>query len=90
VPAGREEALFDKFERGSKEGATPGVGMGLAISRAIVQAHAGLIRATNRLGPGGVEGARFTIELPRGQPPEDDGTASASAAMAAEGPGTRI
>ncbi len=90
VPAGREEALFDKFERGSKEGATPGVGMGLAISRAIVQAHAGLIRATNRLGPGGVEGARFTIELPRGQPPEDDGTASASSAMAAEGPGTKI
>ena len=86
VPVGREEAMFDKFERGSKEGATPGVGMGLAISRAIVQAHAGLIRATNRRGPGGVEGARFTIELPRGQPPEDDGSASASAVMAAKKP----
>ena len=78
VPAGREEALFDKFERGSKESATPGVGLGLTITRAIVQAHGGTIRVTNRLGSGGVQGARFTIELPRGQPPEDDGSASAA------------
>lgn len=79
VPAGREDALFDKFERGNKESATPGVGLGLAISRAIVQAHSGSIRASSRLGAGGVEGAGFTIELPRGQPPEDDGSGLASA-----------
>ncbi len=80
LPPGREEALFDKFERGSKEDATPGVGLGLAICRAIVQAHGGTIRAGNRLGPAGVAGARFTIELPRGEPPADDGSASAAAA----------
>jgi two-component system sensor histidine kinase KdpD len=73
---GREEALFEKFERGSKESATPGVGLGLAISRAIVQAHGGTIRAANRQGASGVSGARFTIELPRGEPPADDGSAS--------------
>ncbi|MCU0919989.1 MAG: DUF4118 domain-containing protein [Burkholderiaceae bacterium] len=78
LPTGREEALFDKFERGSKESATPGVGLGLAISRAIVQAHGGTIRGVNRLGPSGVEGARFTIELPRGSPPDDDGSAAAA------------
>jgi len=77
LPPGREEALFDKFERGSKESATPGVGLGLAISRAIVQAHGGTIRGENRVGPSGIEGARFTIELPRGTPPADDGSASA-------------
>jgi two-component system, OmpR family, sensor histidine kinase KdpD len=77
LPAGREEALFDKFERGSKESATPGVGLGLAISRAIVQAHGGTIRGENRAGPSGTLGARFTIELPRGSPPADDGSASA-------------
>jgi len=78
LPPGREEALFSKFERGSKESATPGVGLGLAISRAIVQAHGGTIRGANRAGPSGVEGARFTIELPRGTPPDDDGSAVAA------------
>jgi two-component system sensor histidine kinase KdpD len=77
LPPGREEALFDKFERGSKESATPGVGLGLAISRAIVQAHGGTIRGENRVGPSGIAGARFTIELPRGSPPADDGSAFA-------------
>ncbi len=81
LPPGREEALFDKFERGSKESALPGVGLGLTICRAIVQAHQGTISATNRPGPAGISGiagARFTIDLPRGQPPSDDGSASAT------------
>jgi two-component system sensor histidine kinase KdpD len=82
LPPGREEALFDKFERGGKESATPGVGLGLAIARAVVQAHGGTIRGQTRRGTAGIEGARFTIELPRGQPPADDGTSSAAAATA--------
>ncbi len=65
LPSGREEEIFEKFERGDKESATPGVGLGLAICRAIVQAHGGSIRGANR--PGG--GARFLLELPNGQPP---------------------
>lgn len=81
LPPGREESLFDKFERGSKESATPGVGLGLAISRAIVQAHSGKIRGENRPGATGTAGARFTIELPRGTPPDDDGSATAVAAV---------
>ncbi|MBI5268071.1 MAG: DUF4118 domain-containing protein [Burkholderiales bacterium] len=80
LPAGREEAVFEKFERGRKESATPGVGLGLAIARAIVQAHGGRIHAANRSGPAGVDGARFTIELPRGEPPADDGSTSGAAA----------
>ncbi|MBI5333814.1 MAG: two-component system sensor histidine kinase KdbD [Burkholderiales bacterium] len=65
LPLHKEEAIFEKFERGRAESATPGVGLGLAICRAIVQAHGGTIRAENR--PGG--GARFEIRLPRGEPP---------------------
>ncbi len=80
LPAGREEMLFEKFERGSKESATPGVGLGLAICRAIVQAHGGTIHGqTRRLG-GAIDGARFSISLPRGQPPQDDGRDQAIAA----------
>ena len=45
LPPGDSEALFDKFRRGNKESSTPGVGLGLAICRAIVQAHGGTISA---------------------------------------------
>ncbi|MFL6629176.1 MAG: ATP-binding protein, partial [Vitreoscilla sp.] len=69
LPRGKESAIFDMFERGRKESATPGVGLGLAICRAIVEAHGGRIRGETR--PQG--GARFTIELPRGTPPSLEG-----------------
>jgi two-component system sensor histidine kinase KdpD len=68
LPAGKEEDLFKKFERGQKESATPGVGLGLAICRAIAEAHGGNIRAENR--PKG--GARFTLSLPCGTPSSID------------------
>ncbi|HVY06987.1 MAG TPA: two-component system sensor histidine kinase KdpD [Burkholderiales bacterium] len=62
---GSEEAVFEKFTRGEVESATPGVGLGLAITRAIVEAHGGRIWAERK--PEG--GARFAIALPRGTPP---------------------
>jgi len=58
-------ALFDMFVRGEVESAKPGVGLGLAICRAIVEAHDGTISASNR--PDG--GACVTFSLPLGEPP---------------------
>ncbi len=66
IPAGQEQAIFDKFARGNKESAIPGVGLGLAICQAIVEVHGGTITAHNR--PEG--GARFCVTLPRDTPPE--------------------
>jgi two-component system, OmpR family, sensor histidine kinase KdpD len=54
------ERLFEKFERGHGESPVSGVGLGLAICRAIVHLHGGTIRAADR--PDG--GARFEIEIP--------------------------
>jgi len=65
LPPGREEAIFEKFTRGRQESDTPGVGLGLAICRAIVEAHGGRIHAEQA--PGG--GARIVIALERGAPP---------------------
>ena len=70
LPSKREEAIFEKFERGKKESATPGVGLGLAICRAIMQAHGGTICGETRA----TGGASFILTLPRGVPPIDDGS----------------
>ncbi|CAB3766923.1 two-component system sensor histidine kinase KdbD [Burkholderia puraquae] len=70
LPAGMETRIFDKFTRGEKESATPGIGLGLAICRAIVEAHGGKIGALNRVAPDGhVTGARFWFTLPVETPP---------------------
>jgi two-component system sensor histidine kinase KdpD len=65
LPIGREEALFQKFTRGNRESATPGVGLGLAICRAIIESHHGKIVGINR--PEG--GVTFSFMLPLGSPP---------------------
>lgn len=64
--SGREDTLFEKFTRGESESATPGVGLGLALCKAVVEAHRGRITATNAVGGG----AEFTLTLPRRTPPE--------------------
>ncbi len=69
LPAGNAERLFEKFERGHSETTQGGVGLGLAICRAIVRAHGGEIHADNL--PGG--GAAFRFTLPAAElPPEED------------------
>ncbi|GGP20859.1 DUF4118 domain-containing protein [Silvimonas iriomotensis] len=65
IPKGQEETIFNKFTRGQNESATTGVGLGLALCRAIVAAHGGTISAGNS--PQG--GALFTVSLPRKAPP---------------------
>ena len=65
LPGGDPQRLFEKFQRGSEEGSPTGVGLGLAICRAIIRTHGGDIEARGR--PGG--GARFEFTLPTSEPP---------------------
>jgi two-component system sensor histidine kinase KdpD len=60
IPAGEEERVFEKFHRAVREGGPSGVGLGLAICRAIVAAHGGRIWAQNRSDGG----ASFRFALP--------------------------
>jgi two-component system sensor histidine kinase KdpD len=82
IPKGQEEAIFEKFSRGVSESTTPGVGLGLAISRAIVEAHRGRISAANAPSSGAI----FTFTLPLGSPPEvpDEAPTTAVARSEAE------
>jgi len=61
-----QDRLFDRFFRAStaSEHQIPGTGLGLYITRAIVEAHGGTIAV--RSGPG--EGSSFCIELPARSP----------------------
>ncbi len=61
---GEEQRVFEKFYRGRPEGVR-GAGLGLAICRAIVEAHGGTIEAFNRAGGGAVLRIRLPLETQR-------------------------
>lgn len=67
IPEDKLEKIFERFysERPSGEKFGTHSGLGLSISRQIVTAHGGSIRAENRRDAGGrVVGARFLVRLP--------------------------
>lgn len=63
LPPGMEHLVFDKFTRGEKEPSQPGMGLGLSLCKAIVEAHGGTIGALNKP-RATVEGASFWFTLP--------------------------
>ena len=66
LPPGDGQRVFEKFYRGQPS-TTRGVGLGLAICKAIIEAHGGTIWAENRQGGG----AAFRFMLPTAAlPPE--------------------
>ena len=67
IPPGKEEAIFERFYTERPQGEKFGThsGLGLSISKQIVLAHGGTLRAVNRLAADGrVIGARFIVRLP--------------------------
>jgi two-component system sensor histidine kinase KdpD len=79
IPTGKEDRIFERFTRGERDPSRPGTGLGLALCRAIIEAHGGRIWAENR--PGG--GARFAFTLPLLKPPATPGFPEPEAADAA-------
>lgn len=60
LPVGMEAQIFERFTRGDSESNTTGLGLGLALSRDLVQHLGGTLRASN-IQP---HGAQFVIVLP--------------------------
>lgn len=60
IPAGELPLIWDRLYRGDKSRSTRGLGLGLSLVRAIVQAHSGTVEVESRPGHGSV----FTLRLP--------------------------
>ncbi|WP_333823199.1 sensor histidine kinase [Pinisolibacter sp.] len=70
IRAEKVDRIFERFYTDRPEGESFGnnSGLGLAISRQIVEAHRGTITAENRLrDDGSLAGARFVVSLPGGE-----------------------
>jgi PAS domain S-box-containing protein len=71
IPAAERPRLFRRFYRASTalDRRIPGTGLGLVITRAIIDRHHGSITVTDHPGPG----TTFTIRLPAKHPPPETG-----------------
>jgi signal transduction histidine kinase len=64
IPADELPRIWDRLYRGDKSRSERGLGLGLSLVRAIVQAHGGRVAVDSS-----PAGSRFTIHLPLGQAP---------------------
>jgi len=60
IPAGKEDMIFDKYRRLDEAGTKPGLGLGLALARRIIERQAGHVRVDRAWR----DGACFAVWLP--------------------------
>ena len=56
----KQSTIFERFARATNSRDISGLGLGLFISKEIIEAHQGTIRVESELG----KGASFIVELP--------------------------
>lgn len=76
IPAEEQDRIWERLYRGDKSRSQRGLGLGLNLVKAVIQAHGGSITLASTLG----EGSEFTVRLPRlpldapaaGSPPQQN------------------
>lgn len=61
TPVSQEQAIFERFSTGELNSGRPGLGLGLSICCALVEAHGGTICASPS--PGRKAGIKFTVAV---------------------------
>jgi signal transduction histidine kinase len=64
IPADELPRIWDRLYRGDKSRSQRGLGLGLSLVKAVVEAHGGKVRAESASVSGGGQGSVFTVELP--------------------------
>jgi signal transduction histidine kinase len=63
IPLEEQSRIWDRLYRGDKSRSQRGLGLGLSLVKAVVEAHGGRVMVSSRPN----EGARFTVCLPSGE-----------------------
>ncbi len=61
IPADEQDKIWTRLYRGDKSRSERGLGLGLSVVKAVVEAHHGEVAVSSKAG----EGAEFTVSLPR-------------------------
>ena len=64
IPAEEQEKIWARLYRGDKSRSQRGLGLGLSLVKAVVEAHGGKVTVSSQAS----EGANFTVKLPRQLP----------------------
>jgi len=64
IPEEEQERIWARLYRGDKSRSQRGLGLGLSLVKAVVEAHQGNVRVSSRV----EEGAEFTVTLPKDAP----------------------
>jgi NtrC-family two-component system sensor histidine kinase KinB len=79
IPKERRAEVFDRFRRLGEKPEKPGAGLGLYITRCLVEAHGGTIRVDEA--PGGGADFNFTIPKAEGEQPASADRPTAATAV---------
>jgi signal transduction histidine kinase len=60
IPAGEQDKIWARLYRGDKSRSQRGLGLGLSLVKAVVQAHGGRVTVSSKVD----EGSEFTVKLP--------------------------
>jgi len=64
IPAEEQNKIWTRLYRGDKSRSQRGLGLGLSLVKAVVEAHGGTVHVSSKLN----EGSEFTVRLPRAAP----------------------